>query len=148
MEPRGIWLGESFAPPPRQGWNGVGVFPHPVHPYLFYEQNPLIQEVFSGGSASMTSIYHLQMNGLVEHFNGILKRVLWKYVAENSSDWPLWLPFLLFAVIGCAGLLGFSPSELMFGSHTKEVWRCCRKNEKRHRGIQPISHSTYLTMIK
>lgn len=35
-----------------------------------------------------TTVYHPQMNGLVEHFNGALKQMLRKYLGQNGKDWP------------------------------------------------------------
>lgn len=62
-----------------------------------------------------TSIYHPQMNGLVERFNGTLKRMLRRFVGENGKDWPQWVPFLLFAIREVPqASTGFSPFELLY----------------------------------
>lgn len=42
-----------------------------------------------------TSIYHAQMNCLVEHFNQTLKMMLKRVVAEDGRDWDLMLPYVL-----------------------------------------------------
>lgn len=63
-------------------------------------------------------VYHLQTKGLVEQFNKALKQMLYKYVQENMSDWPLCLRFLLFALweVLQASLEGLS-FELLYGWH-------------------------------
>lgn len=63
-----------------------------------------------------TSVYHPQINGLVEHFNGTLKRMLRTFVGLNGRDWPQWIPYLLFAVRDVPqASTGFSPFELLYG---------------------------------
>lgn len=47
------------------------------------------------GAALTPAGYHPQNNGLVERFNGTLKRILRKFVDENGWNWLKWLPFLL-----------------------------------------------------
>lgn len=49
-----------------------------------------------GLQALHTTMYHPQTNGLVECFNGTLKRMMHKFVQESNRDWHKWLPFLLF----------------------------------------------------
>lgn len=49
---------------------------------------------FLGVQSLRTSVYHPQMNGLIEQFNGTQKKMLRKYMAPNGTDWPAWLHFL------------------------------------------------------
>ena len=44
-----------------------------------------------------TTPYNPQTDGLVEHFNQILKSMLQKVVAKEGMDWDKLLPYLLFA---------------------------------------------------
>lgn len=58
-------------------------------------------------------MYHSQTNGLVEHFNATLTHMLPKYVNENATNCPLWLPF----VVHGEGSVGFFPFEVLYGRH-------------------------------
>lgn len=42
-----------------------------------------------------TSVYHPQINGFVESFNGTLKSMMQKSAGENVINWLKWLPFYL-----------------------------------------------------
>lgn len=53
---------------------------------------------FLGVQPLWTSVYQPLTNGLVERFNGTLKRMLRKFVGENWRDWPQWISYLFFAV--------------------------------------------------
>ncbi len=67
-----------------------------------------------------TTPFHPQTDGLVERFNGTLKSMLKKFVAETGRDWDKWIPFLLFAyreVPQCS--TGFSPFELLYGRQVR-----------------------------
>ena len=44
-----------------------------------------------------TTPYHAQCNGLVERWNGTLRRMLQKMAAERPSDWDRYIPALLFS---------------------------------------------------
>lgn len=62
------------------------------------------------------SVYQPQTKGLVEHFNGTLKRMLRKFVGENGRDWPQWIPNLLSTEREVPqATTGFSPFELLYG---------------------------------
>ncbi|KAJ8027088.1 hypothetical protein HOLleu_32126 [Holothuria leucospilota] len=77
-----------------------------------------------------TTPYHPQCNGLVERFNGTLKRMLRKMCSERPADWDRYLPALLFAYREAPQeSLGFAPFELLYGrmlrgplTILKEVW--------------------------
>ncbi|XP_070576339.1 uncharacterized protein [Ptychodera flava] len=63
-----------------------------------------------------TSPYHAQGNGLTERFNGTLKAMLQRFVAEDPKEWDRYLPYLLFAYREVPqASTGFSPFELMYG---------------------------------
>ena len=77
-----------------------------------------------------TSVYHPEANGLVERFNGTLKRMLKKFVRERVKNWDKFLPYLLFAYreVPCEST-GYSPFELLYGQSVrgplaviKETW--------------------------
>ena len=77
-----------------------------------------------------TTPYHPQTDGLVERFNGTLKAMLKKTVAEEGKDWDRLLPYLLFAYREVPqASTGFSPFELVYGRNVrgpldvlKEAW--------------------------
>ena len=63
-----------------------------------------------------TTPYHPMCNGLVEKFNGTLKRMLRKVCSEKPKDWDRYIPALLFAYREAPQeSLGFSPFELLYG---------------------------------
>ena len=63
-----------------------------------------------------TTPYRPMCNGLVEKFNGTLKRMLWKVCSEKPKDWDRYIPALLFAYREAPQeSLGFSPFELLYG---------------------------------
>lgn len=77
-----------------------------------------------------TTPYHPICNGLVEKFNGTLKRMLRRMCNERPRDWDRYIPALLFAYRESPQeSLGYSPFQLIFG-HTvrgpltilKELW--------------------------
>ena len=58
------------------------------------------------------------MNGLVERFNGTLKRMMKKFTSQNQRDWDKYLSYLLFAYREAAQeSTGFAPFELLYGRH-------------------------------
>lgn len=77
-----------------------------------------------------TTPYHPMCNGLVEKFNGTLKRMLRRMCSERPKDWDRYIPALLFAYREAPQeSLGFSPFELLYGrtvrgplSILKELW--------------------------
>ncbi|XP_078694909.1 uncharacterized protein LOC144923898 [Branchiostoma floridae x Branchiostoma belcheri] len=83
-----------------------------------------------GVSKLKTTPYHPQTNGVCERFNGTLKSMLRKLVADDAKDWDEYLPYICFAYreTPCA-TTGFSPFELTFGRQVrgpltvlKEAW--------------------------
>ena len=64
----------------------------------------------------VTSPYHPICNGLVERFNGTLKKMLTRMCAERPKDWDKYIDPLLFAYREVPQeSLGFSPFELIYG---------------------------------
>jgi transposase InsO family protein len=63
-----------------------------------------------------TSVYHPEANGLVERFNGMLKRMLKKFASDEVDKWDKYLPYVLFAYreVPCQST-GYSPFELLYG---------------------------------
>ncbi|XP_060776904.1 uncharacterized protein LOC132886358 [Neoarius graeffei] len=63
-----------------------------------------------------TSVYHLQIDGLVEQFNQTLKDMICKFVHRDAKNWDRWLDPLLLAVREVPqASTGFSPFELLYG---------------------------------
>ena len=62
----------------------------------------LIQGVFEllRASNTKTSPYHPQTDGLMEQFNGTLKKMLNKLAQEHPIEWDKLMPYLLFAYKG------------------------------------------------
>lgn len=59
--------------------------------------------------------YHPQANGLVENFNGTLKKMLRCYAQESPSEWDRHIPYVLFAYREVPHeTTGFSPFELLY----------------------------------
>jgi transposase InsO family protein len=49
-----------------------------------------IRQIFS-------SVYHPEANGLVERWNGTMKRCLKKFVCKHPKEWDHYLKYILFA---------------------------------------------------
>ena len=77
-----------------------------------------------------TTPYHAQCNGLVDRWNGTLRRMLQKMAKDKPSDWDRYIPALLFSYREVAqASLGFSPFELVYGrsvrgpmSVLRDIW--------------------------
>ena len=77
-----------------------------------------------------TTPYHPMCNGLVEKFNGTLKRMIKRMCSERPKDWDKYINAALFAYREVPQeSLGFSPFELLYGrtvrgplSILKELW--------------------------
>lgn len=77
---------------------------------------------FLGVQPLWTSVYHPQSNGLVERFNGMLQRMLGKFVGDSGKNWPQWIPFLLFTIKEVSqASTGFPPFELLYGRHPRGI---------------------------
>lgn len=67
-----------------------------------------------------TSPYHPQANGLVENFNGTLKKMLKCYSEEESKTWDKNIPYVLFAYREAKhDTTGFSPFEMLYARHVR-----------------------------
>ena len=67
-----------------------------------------------------STIYHPMSNGLVEKFNGTLKRMLRRMSAERPKDWDRYIEPLLFAYREVpSASTGFSPFELLYGHNVR-----------------------------
>ena len=67
-----------------------------------------------------TSPYHPQTDGMVEHFNSTLKRLLRKLTQIHNTEWDECLPFVLWAYCGTIpSTTGFSSNHLLFGSEMR-----------------------------
>lgn len=68
-----------------------------------------------------TTAYHPQTNGMVERFNGTLKRMLERYARYNPERWDEFIPYLLFAYRSAPhSSTKISPFELMYGTQPNE----------------------------
>lgn len=83
-----------------------------------------------------TTPYHAMCNGLVERFNGVLKKMLKRMCAEQPKQWPRYIAPLLFAYRDVPqASTKFSPFELIYG-HTvrgplsllKDLWEASERN--------------------
>ncbi|CAC5401482.1 unnamed protein product [Mytilus coruscus] len=67
-----------------------------------------------------TTPYHPAANGLVENFNGTLKKMLKSYARKYPNTWDKYIPYLLFAYREVPNeTTGFSPFELLYGRHVR-----------------------------
>ena len=65
-----------------------------------------------------TTAYHLQCNGLVEHFHQTLFRMIGKLASDKKVQWEQHLPELHQAYNSMrSAVTGYSPHYLMFGRH-------------------------------
>ncbi|KAL8559309.1 hypothetical protein ACOMHN_060000 [Nucella lapillus] len=71
-----------------------------------------------------TTPYHAQCNGLVERFNGTLKRMLRSLVHDKPKQWDRWIPALLFAYREVPqSSTGFFPFEMLYGRKVRGPMR-------------------------
>ena len=85
-----------------------------------------------------TTPYHAMCNGLVERFNGTLKKMLSRMSAEKPKDWDRYISPLLFAYREVPqASLGFSPFEMLYGrtvrgplSILKDLWTGEKNSEE------------------
>ncbi len=73
-----------------------------------------------GVSHSVSSAYHPESQGALEHWHQTLKSMLKKYCYDTGKDWDEGVPFVLFAIRDAKQeSLRFSPSELVFGHNVR-----------------------------
>ena len=64
--------------------------------------------------------YHPICNGLVEKYNGLIKKILCRMCSEQPKQWDRYLPALLFALREIpSSSLGYSLFELLYGRHVR-----------------------------
>ena len=64
--------------------------------------------------------YHPESQGILERFHLTLKNALTKYCYENSSNWDVNIPYVLFAVRSAPSeTLGFTPFEMVYGHNVR-----------------------------
>ena len=94
-----------------------------------------------------SSPYHPQTNGLVERFNGVLKRMLARMCEERPNDWDRYINPLLFAYREAPqASLGFSPFELLYGRTVRGPMAILRElwtNEN----VEPETKLTYTYVL-
>ena len=67
-----------------------------------------------------SSRYHPICNGLVEKYNGLVKKILRRMCSEQPRQWDRFLPPLLFALREIPNSsLGYSPFEMLYGREVR-----------------------------
>lgn len=88
-----------------------------------------------------TTPYHPEANGLVERFNGTLKRMFQVYAQDEPAKWDKMLPYLLFAYREVPReTTGFSPLELLYGRYVRGPLAILRESLAENEGecqLQP-----------
>ena len=80
--------------------------------------NALVAAILNkiGVAHRITSAYNPQTNGQTDRFNGVFVECLCKYSAEDTLEWPKWLPFVCMSYRSRVhSTTGFTPYELLFG---------------------------------
>ena len=85
-----------------------------------------------------TTPYHPMCNGMVERFNGTLKKTLIRLSEEQPREWDRFLPAALFAYREIPSeSTGFSPFELMYGRNVRgptevlfELWTGAKNSDE------------------
>ncbi|MCO5572882.1 hypothetical protein L7F22_026641 [Adiantum nelumboides] len=81
-------------------------------------RNDLIQDLVKNLEIKhrYSTPYHPQCNGLVEAFNGVLQKILFKLVEEHPKDWDMCLERALWACNVTQNIAtGFTPFHLVYG---------------------------------
>ncbi|GFR74899.1 hypothetical protein ElyMa_000441300 [Elysia marginata] len=81
-----------------------------------------MQEVMTmmGIQRRLSTPYHAQSNGMVERFNGSLKRMLQKLCTDKPENWDKMLPAVLFAYREVPNATtGYPPFTLMYGRRVR-----------------------------
>eukprot|EP00745_Piridium_sociabile_P042744 TRINITY_DN8657_c0_g1_i1.p1 TRINITY_DN8657_c0_g1~~TRINITY_DN8657_c0_g1_i1.p1 ORF type:complete len:1461 (-),score=280.53 TRINITY_DN8657_c0_g1_i1:179-4561(-) len=69
-----------------------------------------------------TTPYHAQANGLVERFNGTLKKMLRRLATEKPQEWDRWIPAALFAYREVPqATTGYSPFQMLYGREVRGI---------------------------
>ena len=92
-----------------------------------------------------TSVYHPQIDGLVERFNKTLKQMLRKVMDVDGKNWDQLLSHVLFAFCEVPqASTGFSPFELLYGRRprglldiAKEDWESQPSPHRRPNRLRP-----------
>nr|XP_045603427.1 uncharacterized protein LOC123761443 [Procambarus clarkii] len=96
---------------------------------------------------SFTTPYHAMGNGLVERFNGTLKRMLRKMCIEQPKEWPRYINPVLFAYREVPqASTRFSPFELLYGRTVKGPLHVL-KNLWEEEDCTPETKTTYEYVI-
>ena len=110
----------------------------------YYQIRVQLHVLFNGTMCKLLQIrkmnttpYHPQANGLVENFNGTLKKMLKCYAKDEPEEWDRHIPFVLFAYRESPHeSTGYSPFELLYGRKVrgplqliKESWEEPDKEE-------------------
>ena len=90
--------------------------------------------------------YHPISNGLVERYNGLIKRILRKMCTEQPKQWDRYLPALMFSLREIpSSSLGYSPFELLYGRNVRgpmeilhELWSNETLNNERKSEYQYV----------
>ena len=93
-----------------------------------------------------TTLYHPQANGIVENFNGTLKKMLKCYAKDEPEEWDRHIPFVLFAYRESPHeSTGYSPFELLYGRKVrgpqqliKESWEDLSTDENQESTVSFI----------
>ena len=92
-----------------------------------------------------TSPYHPQANGLVENFNGTLKKMLKCYAQEEPTDWDRHIPYVLFAYREAPHeTTGYSPFELLYGRRVRGPLQLMKENWEGNKGLEEESVVSYV----
>ena len=95
-----------------------------------------------------TTAYHPMCNGLVERFNGTLKRILQKMCTERPTDWDRYLNAALFAYREVKHeSLGYSPFELLYGRKVRGPLKILKELWSSERTTSDEIKSTYKHVI-
>ncbi|XP_069186398.1 uncharacterized protein [Procambarus clarkii] len=96
---------------------------------------------------SLTTPYHAMGNGLVERFNGTLKKMLKRMCIEQPREWPRYINPLLFAYREVPqASTGFSPFELLYDRTVKGPLQVLR-NLREGDDCTPETKTTYEYVI-
>ena len=69
-----------------------------------------------GVKCTRTSPYHPQTNGMTERFNGTLKKIISKYVADDHKDWDEWVQAAVHAYnTSIHDVTNYAPHYLLYG---------------------------------